>query len=272
MGHKFVLIVLVLLGLTGCVAYLPMPLQTGDVLQLAAQVGHGEATLARLEQTHQEWGTASSVDPTVTVARALDRQGNNNGYLDGAELITAIQAYATGQPIDGRAVDGRVLIGLIQLYAAWTPLGTQPGVEKALLELINQYRTQSGQCWDLLSDGWTPWPAGAVRSLSLSLELTKAALYHSQFMADHDCFAHQCPGEPDLQTRIEQAGYTGWTFIGENIAAGIEAPEEAFETWRNSPGHNRNILACQFKEIGIGRVYAPDSQYGWYWTTDFGSR
>lgn len=116
------------------------------------------------------------------------------------------------------------------------------------------------------------WPAGATQTLSLSPELTEAANYHSRFMADHDCFAHQCPGEPDLRTRIEQAGYTGWTFIGENIAAGMETPEEAFEAWRNSPEHNRNMLTCQFAEIGVARVHAPGSRYIWYWTTDFGGR
>jgi len=39
-------------------------------------------------------------------------------------------------------------------------------------------------------------------------------------------------------TRIEQSGYTGWFAYGENIAVGMEAPEAAFEAWRNSPPHN----------------------------------
>lgn len=500
MKYNFMVIGLVfLLGLTGCVGHLSTALQTGDLLQMAVQVGRGEASLAELEEAYQESGVAASVDPdALAVAQILDGQGNSNGYLDGAELIAGIQRYASGQPLDGRAIDGRILIGLIQIYAARTPLGApavndppritdldispnpaltsdydrgiendfdlliyfsdpqqdvvqqlvhvvwpdgdnddytepvtaqenadgvarspgyslnspgtitftvvlvdsagnrsapytesfqvveagggpptdhapvitstncpteipvgqtttcsvgfsdadgdivearfvkvagspgstsfDPGiygqtsgsfsfniecsgptpqqtmevtlvdeagsqsspaqfdyacvesgpgprdVDTAFLALINQYRSQSGQCWDIMSNVWVSWPAGATRDLTLSSELTDASIYHSQFMADHDCFAHQCPGEPDLRTRIEQAGYTGWTSYGENIAAGRETPEEAFDAWRNSPGHNQNMLTCQFEEIGVGRVYAAGTQYGWYWTTDFGSR
>lgn len=147
-------------------------------------------------------------------------------------------------------------------------------VAQVFLGIINQYRSQSGQCFDLAANAWTAWPAGAARNLALSAELNAAALYHSQFMADHDCFEHVCPGEADVRTRIEQFGYTGWTAYGENIyraPQGLETPEAAFEAWRNSSGHNKNMLTCQFEEIGVGRVYDADSGY-WYWTTDFGSR
>ncbi len=160
-------------------------------------------------------------------------------------------------------------------YFSYTCVEAGPqDVATAFLAIINQYRSQSGQCFDLMADAWVSWPASASRNLALSSALNGASVYHSQFMADHDCFAHVCPGEADLQTRIESFGYTGWTSYGENIykaTQGLETPEAAFEAWRNSPGHNRNMLTCQFKEIGVGRVYDADSGY-WYWTTDFGSR
>ncbi|MGQ9478020.1 MAG: CAP domain-containing protein [Candidatus Bipolaricaulia bacterium] len=160
-------------------------------------------------------------------------------------------------------------------YFSYTCVEAGPqDVAQAFLATINQYRSQSGQCWDLAAQAWTSWPASASRNLALSTPLNNAAIYHSQFMADHDCFAHVCPGEADLVTRIESFGYTGWTSYGENIykaPQGLETPEAAFEAWRNSPGHNRNMLTCQFEEIGVGRVYDADSGY-WYWTTDFGSR
>ncbi|MCR4404181.1 MAG: CAP domain-containing protein [Candidatus Acetothermia bacterium] len=147
-------------------------------------------------------------------------------------------------------------------------------VAQVFLGIINQYRSQSGQCWDMLAQSWVSWPASAARNLALSSPLNNAAVYHSQFMADHDCFDHVCPGEADVRTRIERFGYTGWTSYGENIykaPQGLETPEAAFEAWRNSSGHNKNMLTCQFEEIGVGRVYDANSGY-WYWTTDFGSR
>lgn len=145
-------------------------------------------------------------------------------------------------------------------------------VATAFLAIINQYRGQSSQCWDMVAKAWVSWPGDAVRNLTLSTPLTDASIYHSRFMADHNCFKHVCSGEADLRTRIEQAGYTGWTSFGENIFAGGETPEEAFNAWRASSGHNQNMLSCQFKEIGVGRVYGAGTPYGWYWTTDFGSR
>ena len=44
------------------------------------------------------------------------------------------------------------------------------------------------------------------------------------------------------------------------------------DAWKNSPGHNQNMLDGSWTEIGIGRAYNSGSTYGWYWTTTFGSR
>jgi len=116
-----------LVGLVGCMSRTPMVSPTSDLLQVAAQVSRGEATLADLEQAYREAGIAVDIDPGVlAIAQILDEGGNANGYLDGAELIVAIQHYAGGEPIDGWAIDGRVLIGLIQLYASGTQIGTPP--------------------------------------------------------------------------------------------------------------------------------------------------
>ena len=49
---------------------------------------------------------------------------------------------------------------------------------------------------------------------------------------------------------------------GENVAGGIETPEEVMEGWMNSKGHRENILDPKFTKIGIGR-------YGNYWAQLF---
>src|SRR5919109_1185606 len=66
------------------------------------------------------------------------------------------------------------------------------------------------------------------------------------------------------------AGYTGWSAIGENIAAGYPTPEAVVAGWMSSPGHRANILSPNFTEIGIG--LAQGGKYGSYWTQDFGTR
>ena len=44
-----------------------------------------------------------------------------------------------------------------------------------------------------------------------------------------------------------------------------------FDQWRNSSGHNKNMLNLNVRAIGIGRASKSASRYGWYWTTTFGS-
>ena len=108
--------------------------------------------------------------------------------------------------------------------------------------------------------------------LASSPQLGQAAQAYSQVLASGGCFAHTCGPVPDMAQRIEQAGYTGWTAVGENIAAGYQTPEAVVAGWMASPGHRANILNPQYTEIGIGLVTNGKMPYGTYWTQDFGTR
>jgi len=63
-------------------------------------------------------------------------------------------------------------------------------------------------------------------------------------------------------------GYSYNTVMGENIAAGYATAQAVFTGWKNSPGHNANMLNGSYRVIGIGLVTG--GSYGEYWTTDFG--
>jgi uncharacterized protein YkwD len=126
--------------------------------------------------------------------------------------------------------------------------------ERAFLDLINDYRRKNG--------------AG---NLSLQNQLGAAADYHSQDMADKNYFSHQLSNGDSAEKNIERFGYTDWSFIGENIAAGHETANAVMEAWKSSPDHDRGMRDKNFTEIGIGRAYNKGSKYGWYWTTTFGS-
>jgi hypothetical protein len=123
----------------------------------------------------------------------------------------------------------------------------------AFLTLINQYRQQNG-----------------LPPLSVSSALTTAAQLHSEDMARRNYFSHTTPEGKTFVDRIRDAGYTYNTCLGENIAAGFSTAQSVFEAWKNSPGHNQNMLNPCFKAIGIGLAYDAGSTYKWYWTTDFG--
>jgi uncharacterized protein YkwD len=112
--------------------------------------------------------------------------------------------------------------------------------------------------------------AAGLESLALSPRLSDAAQSYSQVLASGACFDHACGGVPNFADRIGQAGYTGWTALGENIAAGYPTPEAVVAGWMASPGHRANILSPNYAEIGVGVVSG--GRYGTYWTQEFGSR
>ena len=129
------------------------------------------------------------------------------------------------------------------------------GEERAFLDLINDYRRRNG--------------AGA---LSPQEQLGAAAEHHSRDMAEKNYFKHRLANGDSPEENIERFGYRNWTHIGENIAAGYETANKVMEAWKKSPDHDKNMRSRDFTEIGIGRAYAKDSKYGWYWTTTFGRR
>ena len=161
------------------------------------------------------------------------------------------------------AIAGMLLAGLVALGALAPAAQAGPncdvdatldGEEQQFLELINDYRQDNG-----------------LGPLALSPALTKAAAWKSQHMADANYFAHDdVPIARSWDDRIRDCGYDYNTWIGENIAAGNSGAAATFEQWRNSPGHNQNMLSGNYNAIGIGRAFGASAAYGWYWTTDFG--
>ena len=130
------------------------------------------------------------------------------------------------------------------------------GEEQALLEYVNAYRIENG-----------------LNPLTISATLTEAARWMSQDMGDRDYFSHtDSLGRSPFQ-RMAASGYDCEaynTWCGENLAAGVAAGSETFELWRNSPGHNGNMLNPNYVVAGISAVFNQDSTYGWYWTLDLG--
>ena len=70
--------------------------------------------------------------------------------------------------------------------------------------------------------------------------------------------------------RMAASGYNYNTYKGENIAAGYSTAEAVFQGWKNSSGHNANMLNGNFKVLGVSLVVVVGSPYLSYWTTDFG--
>lgn len=89
-------------------------------------------------------------------------------------------------------------------------------------------------------------------------------------MIEGGFFAHDNPytGEGPGQRAIN-AGYI-YLAVGENLAAGQTSPEQVVADWMASTeGHRENILATQWREVGVG--VRTGGQYGVYWTLEFGN-
>ncbi len=125
--------------------------------------------------------------------------------------------------------------------------------EQAFLTMINDYRQQNG--------------AGA---LAINSSLQDASRWMSTDMGVNNYFSHTDSLGRNPFVRMGDFGYNYNTWKGENIAAGYVTADAVFNGWKNSSGHNANMLNANYKVIGIGRVYTAGSNYGWYWTTDFG--
>jgi uncharacterized protein YkwD len=124
--------------------------------------------------------------------------------------------------------------------------------EQAFLNLINQYRAQNGRA-----------------PLTVSSSLNNAAAWLAKDMTTKRYFSHTDSLGRDMATRLGQCDARPYN--GENIAAGTyrSSAQDAFNAWRNSSGHNANMLRSSFVQIGIARHYDASSPYRWYWVTDF---
>ena len=139
---------------------------------------------------------------------------------------------------------------------AETPITSSTAVdaERTMLCLVNLHRKANG-----------------LDPLAMESSLRKAARGHSEDMVARSYFCHSytpsgCdeykPGDPESTPdgRAKAQGYNGR--VGENIAAdsssGVSA-QSMFTQWKNSPGHNANMLGTDYYVFGMGFAigYAP---------------
>lgn len=118
-----------------------------------------------------------------------------------------------------------------------------------------------------------------VAPLAWNSALNDSATTHSQLMINANSQSHNLPGEPSLGQRFENAGYTGYQLIGENIYYesqdvfyghagfiidwGYDDVDNngANPNWQTAgdgiqdpPGHRNSLINSTFTEIGIGII------------------
>jgi uncharacterized protein YkwD len=106
--------------------------------------------------------------------------------------------------------------------------------------------------------------------LKLSSQLSRSAQSHALDMATNNYFSHTGRNGSNIGDRAKANGYK-YSWLGENIAAGLSTPEGTMKQWMNSAGHRANILNPKFTEIGFGYANMPNSRYQHYWVQVFGT-
>jgi uncharacterized protein YkwD len=128
--------------------------------------------------------------------------------------------------------------------------------EQAVMDAINGQRNTNG------SLAW----------LTLVPELTQSGRAHSRDMAVNGFTGHTGSSGSNFVLRMQEAGYQGvpcaeiigWGFGG-NAAS-------MMNWWMNSAVHRSTILSTCTDEVGVGYIRHQSSQWGHYWTVNFGRR
>ncbi len=122
----------------------------------------------------------------------------------------------------------------------------KPVDPEAAASIISDYRT---------ARGLTP--------VSVDPALNKIAQDQANAMARADNLSHEVGGRTFMQ-RMKASGYDAKLAV-ENVGAGYHTLAEAFSGWRDSPSHNKNMLAPGMTRMGIATANAPNSKYKVYW-------
>jgi len=146
--------------------------------------------------------------------------------------------------------------------AAAASIPTLDSEEWNFLTLINNYRASNG-----------------LGPLQVDVDLENAAQWMSGDMAAKNYFSHTDSLGRSPGARLAAFGYTSSAW-GEDLAAGYSDAQDTFNQWETACDPDatgactyahREIMLGAYAAIGIARAYNANSQYGWYWTADYGA-
>jgi uncharacterized protein YkwD len=192
-------------------------------------------------------------EPTVSVTQ--DQQQSIAGTLGAKPAARTATVDVPAQRV--ASADDRIPKGSFEK----APVGalsdrdyshTHLDVEKAR-DLINAYRKEHG-----------------LKPLKLNAALTEAAKAHSRDLAKWDRISHYGSDGSNPWDRVKRTGYNA-RLAAENVGTGQVTLEEVLKGWRESPGHNKNLLLDGAEHMGIALVQDPKTEFKTFWTLVVGS-
>ena len=93
--------------------------------------------------------------------------------------------------------------------------------------------------------------------------LTAAAQGYAETMAINDWFSHDGPDGTTVSSRAQAAGYTGWSYLAENLYRGPsgETAANVVQVWAASPAHPDAMMSDTAPEIGAGCYVSGDQRW-----------
>ncbi len=175
-----------------------------------------------------------------------------------ASLLLVTGCFSSADPLDsGGNTTIETALGLdgTQVASA-TPAPAcaqfgQPAsdVHLSMLQALNDYRAENG-----------------LKPLVYSKRLEAAANGHVQDLYLRKFFDHLNPDGKNPGQRALDAGFCH-RYVGENIAAGQVTVQAVMQAWKNSPGHNANMLEPDYVYVGMGFFIDPTGRP--YWGQEF---
>lgn len=178
----------------------------------------------------------------------------------GDYYLTASGAMAKNQWVENNfyyiGEDGLVEHGMYQIDMGNGQYKTVYGefntaFENEVIRLVNEYRIENGL-----------EPFKASDFLSKKTDIRGAELTQN--------YSHDRPNGESCSTVFYDGGCI---FTGENIAVSYPTPQQVFDAWKNSPGHNANMLKenSRGRYIGVSCFISKDSAYRIHWVQMFAS-
>jgi len=121
-------------------------------------------------------------------------------------------------------------------------------MHQAMFEALNEYRAANG-----------------LPPLIYSKTLEAAADAQAVDLWERAFFAHVNPDGQNPGQRAVAAGFCH-EYVGENLAAGQNTLDKAMTAWKNSPGHNANMLQPAYVYVGVS--YSVDANGRYYWAQE----
>ncbi len=129
---------------------------------------------------------------------------------------------------------------------------TSLDAEKAR-DIINQYRRDKG-----------------LKALKLNADLTEAAKAHSRDLARWDRISHYGSDGSNPWDRVKRTGFKA-RLAAENVGTGQASFPEVMRGWKESAGHNKNLLLPDATHMGIALVQDPRTEFKSFWTLVIGT-